>query len=189
MNNPARALVQRRVEARWLLEAGGPARGAALEVGCGRGVGVEIALEDFGATRVDAFDLDPRMVALATERLARFGARVKLWTGDAERIAAPDAAYDAVFDFGILHHVPDWRAAVREIARVMRPGARLYCEEILARLITNPLVRRVVEHPQQGRFDADAFARALEEAGLAVRARREWLGLIAWFVAEKRALG
>ena len=76
MNNPVRAAIQRRFEAKRLLELGGPvAGGRALEVGCGRGVGVEIILDLFGAGSVDAFDLDPDMVAQARARHARREAR------------------------------------------------------------------------------------------------------------------
>ena len=58
MNNPVRAAVQRHLEAKRFLEMGGAmCGGAALEIGCGRGVGVEIILDLFGAERVDAFEL------------------------------------------------------------------------------------------------------------------------------------
>jgi len=160
MNNPIRAAIQRHMEARWLLDMGGPmAGGHALEVGCGRGVGVEIIFDVFGAERVDAFDLDVAMVRRAQRRLAHRGGRVRLWIGDATRITADDAAYDAVFDFGILHHVPDWRTAVAELYRVLKPGGRLYAEEMLAGLILNPLVRRLVDHPAEDRFDCATFPR------------------------------
>jgi ubiquinone/menaquinone biosynthesis C-methylase UbiE len=188
MNNPIRAAIQRRFEAERLLALGGRVDGGvALEVGCGRGVGAELILDRFGAARVDAFDLDPKMVALARERLAARGDRVRLWVGDAERIEAPDASYDAVFDFGILHHVPDWRAALREIRRVLRPGGRLYAEEVMAAFIQHPLWRRLLEHPQSDRFDAVGFARGLEQAGLRVRGTRTLAGAFAWFVAERPA--
>jgi len=83
MNNPLRAAVQRYYEARRLRDMGGAmAGGHALEIGCGRGVGVEIILEQFGADRVDGFDLDADMVVRAEDRLERFGDRVRLWTGD-----------------------------------------------------------------------------------------------------------
>jgi ubiquinone/menaquinone biosynthesis C-methylase UbiE len=186
MNNPVRAMAQRWIEAPRLRTMGGPALGAhALEIGCGRGVGTELVLDVFGAAHVDAFDLDPDMVALARTRLAPYGSRVRIWAGDAEHIDAPDATYDAVFDFAIVHHVPDWRGALSEIARVLKPGGRFYGEEVLRALIQHPLWRRLLEHPMHDRFDADGFAGGLEQAGLRVTARRQLLDQVAWFVAEK----
>jgi hypothetical protein len=67
----------------------------------------------------------------------------------------------------------------------MKPGARFYAEEILRPFIVHPLVRRLVVHPQEDRFDAVDFARGLEDAGLTVRARRDRDRWAAWFVAEK----
>jgi len=184
MNNPVRASLQRRFEARRLLAMGGPVPGGrALEIGCGRGVGAEIVLDVFGAASVDAFDLDPRMVELARRRLEGRPARVAV--GDAEHIDAPDGTYDAVFDFAIVHHVPDWRAALREVHRVLKPGGRLYAEEVLAKLILHPVWRRVLEHPMADRFDRDGFARGLQDAGFHVTATRELFGQFAWFVAER----
>jgi ubiquinone/menaquinone biosynthesis C-methylase UbiE len=184
MNNPVRAALQRRFEARRLLDMGGPVTGGtALEMGCGRGVGTEIVLDVFGAARVDAFDLDPRMVELARKRLQGRPARISV--GDAERIEAPDATYDAVFDFAIVHHVPDWRAALREAHRVLKPGGRFYAEEVLAKFIHHPVWRRVLDHPMVDRFDRDGFARGLQDAGFTVTASRELLGQFAWFVAQR----
>ncbi|HEY8143895.1 MAG TPA: class I SAM-dependent methyltransferase [Kofleriaceae bacterium] len=185
MNNPLRAAVQRRFEARRLLDMGGPATGAhCLEIGCGRGVGTQIVLDRFGAAEVDAFDLDPDMVEQARARLGD-DPRVRLWVGDATAIDAPDGAYDAVFDFGIVHHVPSWRDAIREVHRVLRPGGRFYAEEVLARFIHHPVWRRLLDHPMEDRFDAAGFARGLEEQGFQLVARRELLGQVAWFVADK----
>ena len=97
--------------------------GHALEIGCGRGVGVEIIFDLFSAATVDAFDLDPKMIELAGKRLKSRGDRVSLWVGDATHIEAPESTYDTVFDFGIIHHIPDWRKAVAEVHRVWCPEA------------------------------------------------------------------
>jgi len=186
MNNPVRAMSQRWFEAPRLRAMGGAAHGArALELGCGRGVGTELVLDVFGAAHVDAFDLDADMVALARARLAGRGSRVRIWQGDAEHIDAPDATYDAVFDFAIVHHVPDWRGALSEVARVLKPGGRFYGEEVLRALIHHPVWRRLLEHPMHDRFDAKGFADGLESVGLRVAARRELFDQVAWFVAEK----
>lgn len=186
MNNPLRAAIQRRFEAKRLLAMGGRLPGGrALEVGCGRGVGVELILDVFGAGEVDAFDLDRRMLEHAHHRLRGRGDAIHLWIGDVNAIAAPDAHYDAVFDFGIVHHVPDWRAALREIHRVLRPGGRLFAEEVFERFISDPLWRRVLEHPQEDRFDAGRFERGLEDAGLRVVATRTLWDRFGWFVADR----
>ncbi len=186
MNNPLRAALQRHVEARRLLRMGGAVQGGrALEIGCGRGVGAGIVLDQFGAASVDAFDLDPRMVQLARRRLARQGSRVRLWTGDALAIPMPEDTYDAVFDFGIVHHVPRWRDALAEVWRVLKPGGRFYAEEVLSDLLGHPIAKRLFRHPEHDRFDRKGFLTGLEAAGFTLVASRETMRAIAWFVADK----
>jgi len=185
MNNPIREAAQRYYEARRLRELGGTTSGAqALEIGCGRGVGVEIILEQFGADTVDAFDLDPDMVRRAQARLEGFGDRVSVWIGDATDIRAEDSSYDAVFDFGIIHHIVDWRAALAEVHRVLKPGGRFYADEIYETFLKRRLVRALLEHPREDRFDHTGFAQALEAAGLRVEASHDE-GHFGFFVARK----
>ena len=187
MNNPVRAAVQRRVEARRLFEMGGAMPGGtALEVGCGRGVGVEIILDLFAAERVDAFDLDSRMIDRARRRLRSRGEQVRLWTGDATSIPANDGTYDAAFDFGIIHHVPCWRDAIAEVGRVLRPRGRFYAEEVFGSFITRRSVQRLLEHPEHDRFNYDEFCVSLAEAGFELIASSQLWGAGGWFVADKR---
>jgi ubiquinone/menaquinone biosynthesis C-methylase UbiE len=186
MNNPIRASVQRHVEAPRMRDLGGVlSGGTVLEVGCGRGVGVQIILDMFGARYVHAFDLDPRMIARARVRLQSYGDRVCLWTGDAEAIAAPAARYDAVFDFGILHHLPDWRRGVAEMARVLKPGGVFYGEEVLRPFIVHPVIRRLLAHPQVDRFDEREFAEALRATGFEAVNRLRFGRAFAWFTAVR----
>jgi ubiquinone/menaquinone biosynthesis C-methylase UbiE len=186
MNNPVRSAFQRHLEVPQLLRMGGPAPGAlALEVGCGRGVGIELILERFGAERVEAFDLDPKMVALARRRLAHLGDAVCVNEGDVCAIRAEDARYDAVFDFGIVHHVPRWRDGLAEIYRVLKPGGRFYAEEVFERAMAHPVVRRLLDHPAEDRFDLGNLCQALGECGFAVRAKRDLWGLGGFVVASK----
>lgn len=186
MNNPIRAALQRHFEMPMLLKMGGRVEGGrVLEVGCGRGIGTELILARSGAERVDAFDLDPGMVALARRRLHRYGDRVRVSTGDVEHIEAEDGAYDAVFDFGIIHHVPDWRNALHEIHRVLKPGGRFYAEEVLEKFILDPLWRRVLVHSLEDRFSYCGFRQALAETGFEVVESRQLWDQFAWFVANK----
>ena len=76
MNNPVRAMLQRRYEAPLMDRFGGRTEGLrVLEIGCGRGVGTELIFERFRAREVHAFDLDPEMVELARKRLAKYWTR------------------------------------------------------------------------------------------------------------------
>ncbi len=50
--------------------------------------------------------------------------------GDAGAIPVAPETYDAVFDFGIIHHVPDWRRTLVEIHRVLKPNGRLVLVDI-----------------------------------------------------------
>lgn len=78
------------------------AGGRALEIGCGQGVGVEIVFDVFRASAVDAFDLDSRVIDRARGHARRRA--VHLRVGDCTAIPVHDGRYDAVCDFGIVHH-------------------------------------------------------------------------------------
>ena len=140
-----------------------------LEVGCGRGVGTEIILERFEAGEVQAFDLDPDMVRLARARLARYSSdRVRLFVGDAENIEATDESFDAVVDFGIIHHCPNWQRAVAEVRRVLRPGGKFFFEEVTKQALDRWFYRTFLEHPTENRFTASQFVAEVESRGIKV---------------------
>jgi ubiquinone/menaquinone biosynthesis C-methylase UbiE len=170
MNNPVRASVQRFYEAPLLERLGGRVDGdRVLEVGCGRGLGTELIIERLGASQVTAFDLDADMIDQARFRLARYlPDRVRLSVGDATAIDAPDGAFDAVFDFGIIHHVPRWRDAIAEIARVLRPGGRFFFEEVTRQALDHWSFKLFLDHPTEDRFSGAEFVAACAEAGMPV---------------------
>ena len=188
VNNPLRAALQRRFELPRLLKmAGGVKGGSALEVGCGSGVGMELIHELAGASSVDGFDLDPRMIARARRRLEAKGIAERLWVGDGTVIPVADATYDIVFDFGVIHHIPDWRLAVAEIRRVLKPGGLFCAEEVLERGVRHS--RFFLEHPKEDRFDGSQFAAVLEQEGFGLLSSKQLLGYFAWFVAERSKVG
>ncbi len=177
MNNPVRAFVQRKHEAALMERLGGRTeRQRVLEIGCGRGVGTEIIFERFKAREVHAFDLDPEMVEQARRRLAGYSPeRLRLFVGDAAAIDAEDETYDAVFDFGIIHHIPEWQQAVSEVARVLRPGGRFFFEEVTRKALNRWFYRTFLEHPKENRFSGDEFIAELERWGILVGAKSlEW---------------
>ena len=93
----------------------------AFDAGCGTGnlTGHLIAA---GAT-VTAADISATFLDVVRGRFAASGALdgvVQLSGRDLQ--PAPDAAFDLVATYSVLHHVPDYLAFVRDMARVAAPG-------------------------------------------------------------------
>ena len=169
VNNPARRMVQRFYEAPLLLRMAGRLDGKrALEIGCGQGFGMEIILGQFGAAEVSGIDLDPQMVAGAQKRILRHAGRAEASVGDVAAIPAPDQSFDAVFDFGVIHHVPAWEEAIREVRRVLKPGGVFVFEEVSKQALDRWVYRTLFKHPKENRFAAENFAAVLEHYGMPV---------------------
>jgi ubiquinone/menaquinone biosynthesis C-methylase UbiE len=189
VNNPVRVMLQRRI-IKWIKGVTRIASQARiLEIGCGRGAGACLIQAEFQPATLHAFDLDQRMIRLAGRYLkAESQDKICLYVGDATTLPYRDGGLDAVFGFGVLHHVPDWRQGLREIARVLKPGG-IYClEEIYPPFYQNFLARRLFVHPEHDRFDSHDLLKALAEAGFELQGRVEQkrLGILA--VAVKQEL-
>lgn len=125
-----------------------------LDAGCGTGHGTALLAEQ--AAEAVGFDVSPEAIAQAREKFpcARF------LTGSANTFPANDGAVDLVTAFGIIEHIPDWRAPVEEAYRVLKPGGvllvsapnKLFYSEARAEDAPNP--------PAQD-FERDAFEEAL----------------------------
>ncbi len=97
-----------------------------LEIACGRG---EFALWCVSQSAPSAFvaaDFSIGAVRLARRRLEGAGRAVQFIQADAQAIALPSNSMDTVICCETIEHVPDPRAALSELARVLRPGGRLF---------------------------------------------------------------
>jgi SAM-dependent methyltransferase len=95
-----------------------------VDVGCGTGRALP-ALRDAVGPRgvVIGLDLTPQMLTAAQTHARPAAANLIL--GDARSLPLADASVDAVFAAGLLTHLPDAEAGLRELARITRPGGRL----------------------------------------------------------------
>ena len=183
VNSPVRVLIQEKIILRWIKsKVVLPAGGKFLEIGCGRGAGACLLLREFLPAAIHAMDLDEGMIAEARDYVT--GApreQIHLYVGDTLHLPYRDAAMDAVFGFGVLHHLPDWRAGIAEIARVLNPGGVYFLEEFYPPFYLNPLVRRLVTHPEEDRFYSRDLHQALAEHGLPLQNTLEikQLGILA----------
>jgi demethylmenaquinone methyltransferase/2-methoxy-6-polyprenyl-1,4-benzoquinol methylase len=103
-----------------------------LDLATGTGdLAIDIARMCPGATVV-GLDPSSKMLAIAAAKVARRGLadRVTLVEGDAQALAFASCEFDAAtIAFGI-RNIPDRVAALREMARVVRPGGRVAILEL-----------------------------------------------------------
>lgn len=71
------------------------------------------------------YTTDAATKARLRQYLRDLGGRGEIRSEDVTRLTFPDAELDAVVSFDVLEHVPDYVAALREFARVLRPGGAL----------------------------------------------------------------
>jgi SAM-dependent methyltransferase len=119
---------------------------------------------DIGGTRIPT----PSYMEVLPQRDAHFtvvnidakcGADV---LADASLLPMPDATFDAAVCFNLLEHVQNPQQVVKEIARVLKPGARCYIE--------TPFLVKVHGHPQDyHRFTDTALRELAANAGFQVQ--------------------
>ena len=75
-------------------------------------------------------EISPQLVELGRKIAAERGVDVDLRLGNLETIPMGDEVFDGVIAANVLEHVEDWRAAVRNIYRSLKPGAAFYFESV-----------------------------------------------------------
>jgi ubiquinone/menaquinone biosynthesis C-methylase UbiE len=122
-----------------------PRGGDVLEIGCGGGCGLVALSRACRPRRLVGVDIDSALLAAAAARLARDEVPALLVQGDARRLPFPDAAFDAVVDFGTCWHIAEPGRALAEIARVLRPAGLFVYETRLNQLTSHP-IRSLLGH-------------------------------------------
>ena len=137
-----------------------------LDVGCGDGaMAFELARQGANVTALDA---DPSMIAAARLRAESEATRVQFVEGNAESLPFDDATFDIVVAVTVLCFVRDAERAVKEIARVLKPGGRLVIGELgrWSLWATQRRIRGWLGHPvwRAVKFRTAADLRSLAEA-------------------------
>ncbi|MFI7120069.1 class I SAM-dependent methyltransferase [Amycolatopsis sp. NPDC049868] len=165
----------------------GQASGDVLEVAVGTGLNLPLYP---GEVTLTGIDLSDGMLAIARGRAERLGHPVTLRRADAHDLPFDDDSFDTVVCTLGLCAIPDDGKALREMARVLRPGGKLILLDHIvsssravrglqwiAEKITVPMAG---EHFLRRPFDK------IGDLGLAVEQRERFkLGLVERLVARK----
>lgn len=94
----------------------------AMDVGCGSGRWARHVAPVVGS--LTAVDASPAALDVARRNLAGF-ANVTCAVASVADLPVDDDSQDLVYSLGVLHHVPDTKAAIRSCAAKVKPGGRL----------------------------------------------------------------
>ncbi len=129
------------------------------DLGCGAGFFTSYLAAR--VARVIAVDHSAAMLAEARRALPA-GARVEFRHGELDALPLADAEVNAIVANMVLHHVPDYGAAAREMARVLAPGGTVVITDLLPH--AEDWMRDEMGDARLG-VDSDEVAAALEGAG------------------------
>ncbi|MGL4550237.1 MAG: class I SAM-dependent methyltransferase [Gemmataceae bacterium] len=107
--------------------------GRVLDVGTGTAqIPVELCRQHPGV-EVDALDAAAHMLAVARRNVERAGlaGRVSLHLAAGQRLPFGEGAFPAVMSNSIVHHIPEPRGVLAEMARVLAPGGWLFVRDLL----------------------------------------------------------
>jgi ubiquinone/menaquinone biosynthesis C-methylase UbiE len=154
--------------------------GEVLEIGCGVGA-VSAFLATHNAVHVVGIDQDPEQVEYARRTHAP-SERLSFGVGDASQMAFDEGTFDLVLSVNVLHHVPEWRGAIAEIARVLRPGGSyLWMDIVFPRCVVG-LFRPVTKN--YGLYTHKEIMAAFEDTGLLPRFKERF----AWGLSRRMLL-
>lgn len=136
-----------------------------VATGTGRMPDVLLAQPRFKG-HIVAIDASAKMLGRAHAKLARYSERITFMQHDAQSLPFDDASFDAVTCLEALEFMRDWRQAVREMLRVLRPGGLL--------MVSNRIGPDAWKLPGRS-LRTDEFSTWLREIGLPDAHAQSWL--------------
>lgn len=115
----------------------------ALEIGCGAGEFTRLLAARAG--EVVAVDLSPRMIRLARERTPS-QTNIEFVCADVMGCQLADESFDCVATLTTMHHLPA-EAALRKIAKALKPGGVFVCLDLYRRSGAGDLLSDALAYP------------------------------------------
>lgn len=189
VNSPLRGNIHHphtiRTMLRWMPNINNKAALTILELGCGRGRGLELIHNHFPNATLIGGDIDLRMLKEAHTYLSTRNIPATLMPLDAMAPEITPNSIDIIFSFGAIHHVQKWQCSVHNISALLRKNAYFCAEEYYKPLLENPLFAYFFTHPPH-RFTAHEFFTEAQKNNLDIIHERNLWGLTGITVFKKR---
>ena len=184
MNNPIRNLNQEYVEVKRLRKWSNlSSNKTVLEIGCGTGNGTKLIEKYFQPKKIHATDLDQRMINIAQKKNSSDSVSFEMQ--NATKLKYKNNYFDAIFDFGVIHHIPNWKDCLKELKRVLKPKGQLIIEDVSIETFSTTfgtLMKKFLDHPYDAMYRENEFIEYLKKIGLKIVIHKKYKPLIRYFI-------
>lgn len=140
-----------------------------LEIGCGSGIGTQSIRKFFTPKEIIATDLDPILIEEAKRRV--IDPSIHFEVADATKLRFANNNFAAIFDFGVIHHIPDWKNCLKELQRVLKKGGILFIFDVSIESfdgLWGTITRIFTSHPYESMYQKIDFTNFLKKLNLRI---------------------
>ena len=99
-------------------------------------------------------------------------------------------SFDALFDLGVIHHIPNWKDCLKELKRVLKPGGQLIIEDLSIETFSTffgKIMKSTLDHPYDEMHNEDEFVEYLQKIGFKIKVHKRYSLFMKYFIiiAEK----
>ena len=156
-----------------------------LDIGCGTGYLFELLIAQREA-EYHGLDLSPEMLKMAK---AKFGDRVTLGEGAADRLPYADNSFDVVTCIQSFHHYPDPDKAMQAAFRVLKPGGLYILSDTgvggIGGWFDNHILFPLMNSGDHHTENRHGIARRMEKSGFMVVENQQVKGFIYTVIGRK----
>ncbi len=134
-------------------------------------LGAKIIFKHFSPKKIIAVDLDLRQIALARKNVQI--KEIVFEEANAAKLNYQDRSFDAVFDYGVIHHLPspEWKKCLNEIYRVLKPEGKVFLYDLSIEsfnTICGKITRLLTVHPYNRMYKRGEFIKYLNLTGFKI---------------------
>ncbi|MDO8519959.1 MAG: class I SAM-dependent methyltransferase [Deltaproteobacteria bacterium] len=154
-----------------------------LEVGCGSGKISRYLVDRLHCKTYTGVDISPQMIAQAEAGTHR-DTRLIFQVADAQKLPFDDGSFDAVIVMDLLHHLKNWKKAVREIHRVLKDGGKFLLKDYSIETFALPglghFLQNFLDHPYEAMYNQVELLSFIRKNGFAITHQNDsaWMMLL-----------